>query len=45
MGVNADEYDGSKNFVLCASCTTNCLGPTVGRVGEPRQMLKWDLGM
>ena len=35
MGVNADECDGSKNFVSCASCTTKGLGPMLGRVGEP----------
>jgi hypothetical protein len=35
MCVNAHKYDGSENFVSCASCTTNGLGPMVGRVGEP----------
>jgi glyceraldehyde 3-phosphate dehydrogenase len=25
MGVNQDEYDGSKNFISCTSCTTNGL--------------------
>merc|ERR1711906_76956 len=28
MGVNANEYDGSENFVSCASCTTNGPSPT-----------------
>jgi glyceraldehyde 3-phosphate dehydrogenase len=38
MGVNAHEYDGSENFVSCASCTTNGLGPMVGCVGEPHRV-------
>lgn len=29
MGVNQDEYDGSENFISCASCTTNGLAPMV----------------
>jgi len=29
MGVNQGEYDGSENFVSCASCTTNGLAPMV----------------
>ena len=29
MGVDADKFDGSKNFVSCASCTTNGLAPMV----------------
>jgi len=29
MGVNEDEYDGSENFISCASCTTNGLAPLV----------------
>ena len=37
MGVNADECDGSKNFVSCASCTNKGLGHMVGRVGEPHR--------
>ena len=37
-GVNADKYDGSKNFVLCVSCTTHGLGPMVGRVGKPHRV-------
>ena len=39
MGVNADKYSGNKNFVLCASCTTNGLRPMVGRVGEPHRVV------
>merc|ERR1719458_1539841 len=34
MGVNADEYDGSENFVSCASCTTNGLAPMVKAVHD-----------
>ena len=29
MGVNTNKYDGSKNFVVCAPCTTNGLTPMV----------------
>ena len=28
MGVNADKYNGSKNFISCASYTINGLGPS-----------------
>merc|ERR1712086_262822 len=28
MGVNEEEYDGSENFISCASCTTNGLAPS-----------------
>merc|ERR1712194_952178 len=34
MGVNADEYDGSENFVSCASCTTNGLAPMVKAIHD-----------
>ena len=34
MGVNANEYGGSKNSVSCVSCTTKGPGPMVGRVNE-----------
>merc|ERR1711966_136808 len=34
MGVNANEYDGSENFVSCASCTTNGLAPMVKAIHE-----------
>merc|ERR1712151_1385709 len=34
MGVNQDEYDGSENFISCASCTTNGLGPMVKIVND-----------
>jgi len=34
MGVNADEYDGSENFVSCASCTTNGLAPLVKAIND-----------
>merc|ERR1712085_134161 len=33
-GVNADEYDGSENFVSCASCTTNGLAPMVKAIHD-----------
>merc|ERR1712028_183173 len=29
MGVNQNEYDGSEDFISCASCTTNGLAPMV----------------
>ncbi|GFH54160.1 hypothetical protein CTEN210_10636 [Chaetoceros tenuissimus] len=34
MGVNAEEYDGSEDFVSCASCTTNGLAPMVKAVHD-----------
>jgi glyceraldehyde 3-phosphate dehydrogenase len=34
MGVNQDEYDGSENFVSCASCTTNGLAPLVKAIND-----------
>jgi glyceraldehyde 3-phosphate dehydrogenase len=34
MGVNADEYDGSENFISCASCTTNGLAPLVKAIND-----------
>merc|ERR1712194_230607 len=34
MGVNENEYDGSENFVSCASCTTNGLAPTVKAIND-----------
>jgi len=34
MGVNADEYDGSENFISCASCTTNGLAPMVKAIHD-----------
>ena len=34
MGANADEYDGSENFVSCASCTTNGLAPMVKAIHD-----------
>merc|ERR1719437_47246 len=34
MGVNQGEYDGSENFVSCASCTTNGLAPMVKAVHD-----------
>merc|ERR1712244_131333 len=34
MGVNQDEYDGSENFISCASCTTNGLAPTVKAIND-----------
>ena len=36
--INTDKYDGSKNFVSCASCTTKGLGPMVGHVGKPHRV-------
>merc|ERR1711957_968081 len=34
MGVNQGEYDGSENFVSCASCTTNGLAPLVKAIND-----------
>jgi len=34
MGVNQQEYDGSENFISCASCTTNGLAPMVKAIHD-----------
>merc|ERR1719336_3615837 len=34
MGVNQDEYDGSEDFISCASCTTNGPAPMVKAVND-----------
>jgi len=34
MGVNQGEYDGSENFISCASCTTNGLAPLVKAIND-----------
>jgi len=34
MGVNEDEYDGSEDFISCASCTTNGLAPLVKAIND-----------
>jgi len=34
MGVNQGEYDGSEDFVSCASCTTNGLAPMVKAIHD-----------
>merc|ERR1711978_514232 len=34
VGVNEGEYDGSENFISCASCTTNGLAPMVKAVND-----------
>merc|ERR1711966_67384 len=34
MGVNQEEYDGSENFISCASCTTNGLAPMVKAIHD-----------
>jgi len=34
MGVNQDEYDGSEDFISCASCTTNGLAPMVKAIND-----------
>jgi len=34
MGVNEEEYDGSENFISCASCTTNGLAPMVKAIHD-----------
>jgi glyceraldehyde 3-phosphate dehydrogenase len=34
MGVNQEAYDGSENFISCASCTTNGLAPMVKAIHD-----------
>ena len=34
MGVNEGEYDGSEDFISCASCTTNGLAPMVKAIHD-----------
>jgi glyceraldehyde 3-phosphate dehydrogenase len=34
MGVNQGDYDGSENFISCASCTTNGLAPMVKAIND-----------
>lgn len=34
MGVNQEEYDGTENFISCASCTTNGLAPMVKAIND-----------
>merc|ERR1712037_463179 len=34
LGVNHDEYNGSEDFVSCASCTTNGLAPLVKVIND-----------
>merc|ERR1711966_278025 len=34
MGVNPEEYDGSEDFISCASCTTNGLAPMVKAIHD-----------
>lgn len=34
MGVNQGAYDGSENFISCASCTTNGLAPLVKAIND-----------
>merc|ERR1711865_646049 len=34
VGVNDEEYDGSENFISCASCTTNGLAPMVKAIND-----------
>jgi len=34
MGVNNEEYDGSEDFISCASCTTNGLSPMVKAIHD-----------
>merc|ERR1719225_2205425 len=34
MGVNEGEYDGTENFISCASCTTNGLAPMVKAIHD-----------
>jgi len=34
MGVNQEDYDGSEDFISCASCTTNGLAPMVKAIND-----------
>jgi glyceraldehyde 3-phosphate dehydrogenase len=34
VGVNEGDYDGSENFISCASCTTNGLAPMVKAIND-----------
>merc|ERR1711966_452332 len=34
MGVNDEAYDGSEDFISCASCTTNGLAPMVKAIND-----------
>merc|ERR1712194_282860 len=34
VGVNDEEYDGTENFISCASCTTNGLAPLVKAIND-----------
>lgn len=34
MGVNQGDYDGSEDFISCASCTTNGLAPMVKAIND-----------
>ena len=34
VGVNTEEYDGSEDFISCASCTTNGLSPMVKAIHD-----------
>jgi glyceraldehyde 3-phosphate dehydrogenase len=34
MGVNQEQYDGSEDFISCASCTTNGLAPMVKAIHD-----------
>lgn len=41
MGVNEDDYDSKKHFVISgASCTTNCLGPVIKILDDNFGVLK-----
>ena len=39
VGVNADEYNGSKNFISCAFSTINGLGPSIFLTKETAQTI------
>jgi glyceraldehyde 3-phosphate dehydrogenase len=40
MGVNQGEYDGSENFISCASCTTNGLAPMVKAIHDEYEIVE-----
>merc|ERR1712244_179312 len=40
-GVNNEEYDGSEDFISCASCTTNGLSPMVKAIHDEFGIKDW----
>jgi glyceraldehyde 3-phosphate dehydrogenase len=40
MGVNQGDYDGTENFISCASCTTNGLAPMVKAINDEFEIVE-----